>query len=178
MTELQSTETAYYRNLETVVELYATGHRVSEIQQKTGFTRVQIEEYLATFRQYAQQDAVLRERAKEAVRVVDVHYSEIVRGMHDAVESADLNNDYKVKITGLKAIADVEAKRVELLQKAGLLSDDIMGDQLAEMEQKQAILIGILKDVTGNCDHCKIEVAKRLSKVTGNVEGVMVDVKS
>lgn len=171
---MSSIEVTYYKNLERVVELYATGNRISDIQKITGIARAQIEEYLNAFRKHAQQDVVLRERAKEAVRVVDVHYNEIIRGMHNAVESADMNNDYKTKITGLKSIADVEAKRVELLQKAGLLSDDVIGDQVADMEKKQEILIQILKDVTGDCDRCKNEVAKRLSQVTGKIEGVVV----
>lgn len=160
--------------MEEVVELYAKGHRVSDIQKISGATKAQIEQYLADFREYARQDPILRERAKEVVTVVDVHYSDIVRQMHEAISEADMNNDYKVKLSGLKGIADVEAKRVELLQKAGMLTDNAIGDQMAEMEQKQKLLVDILKEVTSKCDHCKMEVAKRLSKVTGKVEAVVV----
>lgn len=161
--------------MEEVVELYAKGRRVSDIQKQTGLTKAQIDKYLGDFRQYSLQDPILRERAREVVTVVDVHYSEIIRGMHSAVEEADLNNDYKVKITGLKSIAEVEAKRVELLQKAGMLTENSMGDQLAEMESKQQMLMDILREVSSKCDHCKMEVSRRLSRITGKTEAVVVN---
>jgi hypothetical protein len=173
MKEIELVE--YYKNLETVVELYAQGFRVGDIHNKTGFSRLQIEDFLATFRQHAQQDPVIRERAKEVVRVVDVHYSEIVRAMHKAIEEADFSGDYKAKLTGLKGIADVEAKRVELLQKAGMLAENTIGDQIVDMEKKQKALIEILREVTGKCNHCKMEVSKRLSAVTGKVEAVIIN---
>ena len=50
-----------------------------------------------------------------------------------------------------------------------------MADQILESERKQDILVGILKDVTANCDKCKWEVSKRLSEVTGQIEAVIID---
>ena len=35
--------------------------------------------------------------------------------------------------------------------------------------------MGILRDVTSNCNHCKFEVARRLTEVTGKVEPVNID---
>ncbi len=62
-----------------------------------------------------------------------------------------------------------------MLQKAGLYDDAALGDELAEMEEKQQILINILKEVTADCSHCKTEVARRLSKVTGRVEPIIIE---
>jgi hypothetical protein len=36
------------------------------------------------------------------------------------------------------------------------------------------MLVGILKEVTSSCNHCKIEVAKRLSQITGIVEPIII----
>jgi uncharacterized protein with PIN domain len=69
-------------------------------------------------------------------------------------------------------IADVEQKRIDMLQKAGLLENNEMSAQLLETERKQEILMNILKEVTSECSHCKMEVAKRLSEVTGKVEPI------
>jgi hypothetical protein len=69
-------------------------------------------------------------------------------------------------------IADVEQKRIDMLQKAGLLENNEMSAQLLETERKQEILMSILKEVTSECNHCKMEVAKRLSEVTGKVEPI------
>jgi hypothetical protein len=61
-----------------------------------------------------------------------------------------------------------------MLQKAGLLENNELADQLLETERKQEILVEILKSVTVSCDTCKFEVARRLSEVTGRVEPVDV----
>ena len=37
------------------------------------------------------------------------------------------------------------------------------------------ILVEILRDVSSQCDKCKIEVASRLAEVTGRVEVISVD---
>lgn len=164
----------YYQRQQDVVEQYAKGERVLDIQKTTGLPIKEIEQHLQEFREYAKQDRVIRERAKEIVLVVDQHYSDIIRRLHKAIEEANNADDYKAVMAGLKMTADAEAKRVELLAKAGVLADNTIGDQIAEAEEKQAILIGILKNVTGKCQHCKLEVAKELSRVTNKVEGVVV----
>ena len=61
-----------------------------------------------------------------------------------------------------------------MLNKAGVLENDDMADQILESERKQDILVNILKDVTANCDHCKWEVSRRLSEVTGQIEAVVI----
>jgi hypothetical protein len=50
------------------------------------------------------------------------------------------------------------------MQKAGMLSDAAMGDELAAMEEKHEILIGILKKVSAGCNRCKMEVARELGQ--------------
>jgi len=48
---------------------------------------------------------------------------------------------------------------------------------LAETERKQDILVKILKEVTATCPKCKLDVAKRLSQITGVVEPVVIEVE-
>ena len=91
------------------------------------------------------------------------------------LEQADLQDALPVKTQALKLIADIEAKRIDMLNKAGVLENNDMADEILESERKQEILVGILRDVTSSCDHCKWEVSKRLSQVTGQVEAVVVN---
>ncbi len=58
---------------------------------------------------------------------------------------------------------------------ARLLDNAELATQLAETERKQDILVKILKEVTATCPKCKLEVAKRLSQITGIVEPVVID---
>jgi hypothetical protein len=61
-----------------------------------------------------------------------------------------------------------------MLQEVGLLDNAELATQLAETERKQDILVKILKEVTASCPKCKLEVAKRLSQITGIVEPVEI----
>jgi hypothetical protein len=62
-----------------------------------------------------------------------------------------------------------------MLQQVGLLDNAEMADQIAETERKQEILVRILKEVTSSCAKCKMDVARRLSQITGIVESVVVE---
>jgi len=62
-----------------------------------------------------------------------------------------------------------------MLQTVGVLENNEIASQIAETERKQEILVGILKEVTASCPKCKLDVAKRLSQITGIVESVVVE---
>jgi hypothetical protein len=62
-----------------------------------------------------------------------------------------------------------------MLQEVGLLDNAELAGQLAETERKQEILVGILKEVTASCPKCKMDVARRLSQITGIIESVVVE---
>ena len=47
--------------------------------------------------------------------------------------------------------------------------------QISETERKQDILVKILKEVTAGCPKCKMDVAKRLSQITGIVEPITIE---
>lgn len=117
----------------------------------------------------------VKARAAEALYEADQSFNMVIERSWETVDQADMANDLKTKATVLKNIADVEGKRVDMLQKAGLYDDAALGDELAEQEEKMAILVGILKEVTAQCAHCKVEVARRLSKVTGKTESIVVE---
>ena len=61
-----------------------------------------------------------------------------------------------------------------MLQQVGLLDNAEVAAQVAEAERKQEVLIKILKEVTSTCPKCKLDVAKRLSQITGIVEPVVI----
>ena len=45
-----------------------------------------------------------------------------------------------------------------------------------EMENKQEVLVKILREVSGKCDTCKVEVSKRLAEVASPDEAITVEV--
>jgi uncharacterized protein with PIN domain len=114
-------------------------------------------------------------RAEEAVSGADQHYAMLIKEAWKTVEDADQAGQLNVKATALKLIADIEGKRIGMLQEVGLLDNAELATQIAETEKKQEILVGILKDVTASCPKCKMEVAKRLSQITGVVEPIVIN---
>lgn len=161
-----------FDQMNRVVEELLKGKSPSQIAKSLGITRAQTLEQIDTWRELVSGDSRIRERAKEALAGADQHYSMIIEKAWETVDQADSNQQFNVKSSTLKMIADVEQKRIDMLQKAGLLENNELSSQLLETERKQEILVNILKEVTSDCEHCKFEVSKRLSEVTGKVEPI------
>ena len=66
---------------------------------------------------------------------------------------------------------------IQAYQKISIddLENNEIASQIAETERKQDILVKILKETTSTCPKCKMEVAKRLSQITGVIESVSVE---
>jgi hypothetical protein len=163
-----------FDQMNSVVEEMLKGNNPTAIARQLGIKRTEVLEHLDTWKSLVKGDSSIRERAKEALAATDQHYAMIINRAWETVEQADANDQLNIKAQTLKLIADVEGKRIDMLQKAGLLENSEIGDQLLETERKQEILVNILKSVTANCDHCKFEVARQLSEVTGKIEPVNV----
>ena len=164
-----------FDQMNKVVEELLKGNSATQIAKTTGLTRVQVDNHIKTWKDLVQDNTAIKARAKEALAGADEHYNLLIKEAWVTLHQADAQDSPNVKAQVLKLIADIEAKRIDMLNKAGVLENNDITDQMLESERKQDILVGILKEVTANCDHCKWEVAKRLSEVTGQVEAVIVD---
>jgi hypothetical protein len=157
-----------------IITYHLEGRTASWIAKQTGVQRKDVMNYIQAFKNVAKDDELLRARAQEVVHEFDGQYSKIISEFWDLIKDAENADDLKTRTTALKSLADVQAKRVEVLQKSGLLSDAAIGDEMAAMEEKQEKLIAILRDVTAHCNKCKMEVARRLADATGKVEPIIV----
>jgi hypothetical protein len=151
--------------MDKIARLWLTGTRnPTSIAREVGLKRAEVLEYIEEYRAVARNDEDIKDRAKEALFEADESLHLVIQELWGVVNETQ---DGRVKAAALKSIADVDIKRVETLQKAGLYGDAAMGDEIAAMEEKQAILMSILKEVTAHCENCKFEVARRLAKVSG-----------
>lgn len=165
----------HFDRMNKVVEELLKGNNPTQIATLTGFKRAEVLEYIDEWKQVVRSDSGARERAKEAISGADQHYAMLIKEAWKTVEDADTQGQLNVKATALKLIADIEGKRIGMLQEVGLLDNAELATQIAETEKKQEILVKILKEVTASCPKCKLEVAKRLSQITGIVEPVIID---
>jgi hypothetical protein len=170
-----SSEAALVNHLDLVNKVaseYLKGSDASEISKILDIPRVKVTELLTDWRVMAANNQAIHARAKEALAGADQHFSSLIKKAYEVIDSADTTANLTAKTTSIKLIADIESKRLEMLQKAGLLDNQELADELLETERKQEILIGILKEVTSSCESCRPKVLTKLSQV--NEGGVVV----
>ena len=170
-----SSEAALVNHLDLVNKVaseYLKGSDASEISKILSLPRAKVTELLTDWRVMAANNQAIHARAKEALAGADQHYSSLIKKAYEVIDSADQTANLTAKTTSIKLIADIESKRLEMLQKAGLLDNQELADELLETERKQEILINILKEVTSSCEACRPKVLKKLSQV--NEGGVVI----
>jgi hypothetical protein len=170
-----SSEAALVNHLDLVNKVaseYLKGSDASEISKILDIPRVKVTELLTDWRVMAANNQAIHARAKEALAGADQHFSSLIKKAYEVIDSADTTANLTAKTTSIKLIADIESKRLEMLQKAGLLDNQELADELLETERKQEILINILKEVTSSCESCRPKVLTKLSQV--NEGGVVI----
>jgi hypothetical protein len=128
---------------------------------------------LNDWRAMASNNQAIHARAKEALAGADQHYSSLIRKTYEVIDAADSTANLTAKTTAIKLIADIESKRLEMLQKAGLLDNKEIAEQIIEMERKHDILIKILKDIASSHPEIREEIVKRLSEI--QTEVIVID---
>jgi hypothetical protein len=164
----------HFDRMNKVVEELLRGNNPTQIATLTGFKRAEVVGLIDEWKNVVHNDTSARERAKEAISGADQHYAMLIKEAWKTVEDADQAGQLSVKSGALKLIADIEGKRIGMLQEVGLLDNAELAGQIAESERKQEVLVKILKEVTATCPKCKMEVAKRLSQITGIVEPIEI----
>lgn len=163
-----------FEQMNEVVELTLKGYNPTQISKELEIKRADVIRIIDEWKSYAQNDKTIQERAREALTASDQHYNMLMHRAWETVEQSDNAADLKSKVSALKLVSDIQARQMEMLQKAGLLDNAEVGARIAEAEEKQEILVGILREVTSKCDHCRREVAQRLSRISGTVEPITV----
>jgi len=165
----------HYDRMNKVVEELLKGNNPTTIASLTGFKRAEVVDLIDEWKSVVHNDTSSRERAKEAISGADQHYAMLIKEAWKTVEDADQSGQLNVKANALKLISDIETKRIGMLQQVGLLDNAELAGQIADTERKQDILVKILKEVTSGCSKCKMDVAKRLSQITGIIESVVIE---
>jgi hypothetical protein len=167
----------YYDLQNRIVEAMLKGNSARQIAKQMDMRIVDVEKHIEEWQGYARNNKHIQDRAKEALSATDQHYDMIINRLWETVEQAEGNADLKVKNTSLKMIADIEQKRIEMLQKSGLLDNQELAEQVLEAERKQEILVKILRKLAQEHPEAAAFVRKELSKVTGEVEGTVVTIE-
>lgn len=150
-----------------VASEYIKGLNETEISKELDIPKARVSSLLREWKTMASNSEAVRARAREALAGADQHYSKLIKQAYEVIDEANQSAALGAKNQAIKLILDIESRRIEMLQKAGLLENKELADQLLETERKQELLMKILMEVSGTCSKCKPEVLRRLSEVSG-----------
>jgi hypothetical protein len=156
-----------------VAEEYLKGLDTAEISRALDIPRNKVSSLLSDWRAMASNNQAIHARAKEALAGADQHFSGLIKKAYEVIDVADQNANLTSKTQAIKLIADIESKRLEMLQKAGLLDNKEIAEQIVEMERKHDILIKILKDIASTHPEIRQEIMERLSQI--QTEVIIID---
>lgn len=161
-----------FKQMEEVATIMLKGHSEFKTARDLGLKVVEVRALWDAYKERLEQDSYARDAARDMLNLMVVQYDELIVGLHQNLKDLEtLEYDEKIsnqRVSTARAIADFQAKRVDALQKAGLLDQGDLGDELAEREKQEAQLIDILRNDL--CPECQAVVAVKLQKITGKVE--------
>jgi hypothetical protein len=157
-----------------VVEKYLQGSEPTQISKELSLPRQKVVAHIQQWREMASDNAAIRARAKEALVGADTHYTKLISKAYEVIDEATTTANLNAKTSGIKLVMDLESKRIDMLQKAGLLENKELAEEMVEIERKQDILVNILKDIASEHPQIRDEIMRRLSLVAREREVITI----
>jgi hypothetical protein len=154
--------------MDQVVKEHWKGSTPTEIAALLKKPRARVVALITEWQTLASKNEALRGRAREALANADAHYSKLISKAYEVIDEADLNSNLSAKTNAIKLISDMEAKRIDMLQKSGMLENKELAEEMMETQRKQEALEAILKDVVAGCPRCRMEVMQRLNDMSND----------
>lgn len=156
------------RNME-VVKLTAEQRSKEYILSATGVPPAEQRKINEQYKTFIRNDMWTSNRSREIIGYMDEHFSSIIVQLYEVITAAEMADDMKLKASTLKLIVETEGKRVDALQKAGVLSAQNIGDDIAESNARQEKIVEILKDVAREWPDAGKYIAERIAEMSGEV---------
>lgn len=168
----QNPEDQVVQHLDTVNKVvgeYLKGNDPTKISKELDIPRTKVTALIKEWQVMAADNTVIRARAKEALAAADEHYSRLISRAYEVIDEATTTADLRSKSGAIKLVMDIESKRIEMLQKAGLLENKELAEEMLEIERRQEILMGILKDVAAEHPEIRDKIMTRLSEASSKL---------
>jgi hypothetical protein len=162
-----------------VVTEYLKGSDPTKISKELNIPRTRVVAHLDEWKESASNNSAIRARAKDALAGADAHYSKLISKSYEVIDEASMTNNLSAKTQAIKLVMDIESKRIDMLQKAGLLENKELAEEMVEIERRQEVLIGILRDIASEHPEIRDMIMQRLSAIAkeGEVITVVHDVQ-
>jgi NADH:ubiquinone oxidoreductase subunit E len=157
-----------------VVSKYLEGNNETAISKQLNLPRQKVVAYLDEWKQMASNNAAIRERAREALVAADTHYNKLIGQAYDVIDEATTTANLSAKTTAIKLVLDIESRRIDMLQKAGLLENKELAEEMLEIEKRQETLVGILRDIAAEHPEVRDKIMRRLSEAAKDQEVITI----
>jgi hypothetical protein len=172
-----STEAQLIEHLDEVnkvVEEYLKGIDPTQISKELSMPRQKVVAHINEWKHMASDNAIIRARAKEALAGADTHYNKLITKAYEVIDDATTTANLGAKTSAIKLVLDIESRRIDMLQKAGLLENKELAEEMLEIERKQDILVGILRDVAADYPQIRDDIMRRLSDISREKEVITI----
>jgi hypothetical protein len=157
-----------------VVAEYLKGNDPTIISKELAIPRQKVVSLINEWKVMASANDAIRARAKEALAGADAHYSKLISKSYEIIDEASMTNNLSAKTQAVKLVMDIESKRIDMLQKAGLLENKELAEEMVEIERRQEVLMGILRDIASEYPQVRDEIMKRLSNIAKESEVITI----
>jgi len=157
-----------------IVSKYLEGNDPTKISKELSLPRQKVVAYLEEWKVMASNNAAIRERAREALVAADTHYNKLISQTYEVIDDATTQANLGAKTTAIKLVLDIESRRIDMLQKAGLLENKELAEEMIEIENRQDILMNILKDIAAEHPEVRDKIMRRLSEASRKNETITV----
>lgn len=174
-------ESDAWDNIEKVAELHVQGISPYTIARRLHIKVVEAKAAIEQWQTIVNNDMESRDAAKDYLNKLVAHFDKLIEKSYENLQNLErMVFDEKVSAqinATLKNIADYESKRVDLLQKAGLLDGADLGDEIARLEDQRDMILNILRNDL--CDECQNHVKHKVREVmqAGNPNIVVGEVE-
>jgi len=172
MTDIELLETDRYAEYQKVVDLMWENKNPTQIAKELKIPRQRVTQHLEEWRAVSANSDVLKDFLTDRLGMfsdkmvkleqqADEIYAQAE--MSAGIVDADKSDRFLSQMTKALALKlQIQKDAIEVLQKAGLFEAAELGDEMAETERKMEVLGQILEEVIKDCEHCRIEVQRRL----------------
>lgn len=178
MNDFEDLTVEHLDEMNKVVERYLQGSDPTQISKELSMPRQRVVTHLNQWKAMAADNAAIRARAKEALVAADTHYNHLISKAYEVIDEASTTANLSAKNGAIKLVLDIESKRIDMLQKAGLLENKELAEEMLEIERKQDILVGILRDIAAEYPQVRDEIMRRLSSFSANTREVITVVNN
>lgn len=151
--------------INNVVTELLKGHDPTKISKDLGIPRTRVVADIAEWKSMTSGNDVIRSRAKDALVGADEHYNKLIAQAYQVIEEATTQVNLSAKTAAIKLVMDIEKTRIEMLQKAGLLENKELAEEMVAIEKRQTILVGILRDIASTHPEVGKLIMERLSSI-------------